>query len=156
MTPALITSCGQSPDAFTVSAAARRIGVEHLYDDLIDVPELNGFKTVIVVTGASLKGLGEAGFSVSMELSRVSALLAKAKTAGVKVIAVHIGGEARRGANSEKFIDLVIARADCIIATLEGNKDGKFSKEAQRLGIPLFLLKAPKDIGDLLQRIFRI
>ncbi len=154
--PVLITSCGQSPDAFSISAIARRIGFEYFYDDLFTSSKFDAFRTVIIVMGASQKGLGEAGLSVSMELSRVSALLKKAKTVGAKVIAVHIGGEARRGADSEKFIDLVIALADCIIVTNRGNEDGKFSKESERLGIPLFLIKAPKDIEELLLRLLKI
>jgi len=155
-TPLLITSCGQTPDAFTVSAAAKRIGLAHRYDDLIVARDLIGFKTMIIAMGASQKGLGEAGLTVSTELSRVSALLAKAEREGIKVIAIHIGGEARRGGSSESFIDLFVQYAGCIIATSEGNKDGRFSVDAQKKGIPLYIMSQTKEIGALLGQIFRI
>ena len=41
------------------------------------------YKTVIVVTGASLKGMGAAGVSMKDELTRTAALIAEAKKAGV-------------------------------------------------------------------------
>jgi hypothetical protein len=33
--PVAITSGGQSPDSFVVSASARQVGIAHRYDDLI-------------------------------------------------------------------------------------------------------------------------
>ncbi len=152
--PVAITSCGQSPDTFVVSAAAKQVGLPHLYDELVTTQRISGFKTLIIVMGGSSKGLGEAGLTVSKELARVSAILDRAKTEGITIIAVHIGGKARRGTLSEEFIDLVVAYADCIIATNEGNKDGKFTKEAQKRGIPLFLLKSSREINALLKEIF--
>ncbi len=152
--PVAITSCGQSPDTFVVSAAAKQAGLAHLYDELVTAQGLSGFKTLIIVMGGSAKGLGEAGLTVSKELARVSAILERADADGTKIIAVHIGGKARRGALSEEFIALVVPYADCIVATNEGNKDGMFTKEAQKRGIPLFLLKSSREINALLKEIF--
>ncbi|HOI23883.1 MAG: DUF6305 family protein [Spirochaetia bacterium] len=152
--PVAITSGGQSPDSFVVSASARQVGIAHRYDDLITAQGLAGFRSLIIVMGASSKGLGEAGLSVSKEIARVSALVERAKSGGMKIIAVHIGGNARRGALSDDFITLVVPHADCIVATNEGNGDGLFTKEARKSGIPLFLLKSSREINALLREIF--
>lgn len=153
--PVLITSCGQTPDAFAISAIAKHVGLTYRYDDLMVASYLEGYRTMIVAMGASLKGLGEAGLSVSDELSRVSALLNKAGQENIKVIAVHIGGKARRGGVSESFIDLVVQHADCIITTFEGNNDDRFLVDAKKEGIPLYIIRYQKEIESLLEQIFK-
>ena len=49
----------------------------------------------------------------------------------MKVVAVHVGGESRRGPLSDKFIDPVMAKADFVLVTEDGNKDGYFTKAAK-------------------------
>jgi len=154
--PAAVTCCGQCPDSFTVSAEARKAGIIHTYDDMMGADKLDGFKTLIVVMGGSTKGLGEAGLTAPMELSRVSGILARAKRLGIKIIGVHIGGSARRGKLSEDFIRLVSTKADCMIVTVEGNTDNYFTKEAKRRTVPLYLLKSPRELGAALKTIFHI
>jgi len=80
------------------------------------------------VIGGSSKGLGAAGISADAELERAKALLAEAKKRGMKIIALHIGGEARRGELSDRFIEAAVPLCDYCIIVEEGNKDGLFTK----------------------------
>ncbi len=48
------------------------------------------YKSVIIVTGASLKGMGAAGVSVDDELARTKALIEEARKQGITVIGSHI------------------------------------------------------------------
>jgi hypothetical protein len=152
--PLVVTSCGQSPDAYTVSLLCKRVKLEHTYDNVLKPEQLAGVRTLVVVVGGSAKGLGEAGIDEKAELARVAALVAKAKELKVKVIAVHVGGESRRGQLSDKFIDPVVAKADSILVTEDGNKDGMFTKVAKSRNVPLVVAKQAPDVGRELKAMF--
>jgi hypothetical protein len=69
--PVLITSCGQSPGPDQFKIFLGRLKLDFLYKENATPADLNAkspagapIKTVIIVTGASLKGMGAAGVSV--------------------------------------------------------------------------------------------
>jgi len=153
--PVAITSCGQSPDAYTVSLLSKRVKLEHTFDNMLKPDALKAIKTLVIVTGGSAKGLGEAGIDEKSELARVAQLLAKAKELGVKVLAVHVGGESRRGPLSDKFIDPVTAKADFVLVTEDGNKDGAFTKAAKARNIPIVMVKQVAEVGPALKAVIK-
>jgi hypothetical protein len=153
--PIAVTSCGQSPDAYTVSLLGKRMKIEHTFDNVLKADALKGYKTLVVVMGGSAKGLGEAGIDEKGDLARVGQLLAKAKELGVKVVAVHVGGESRRGPLSDKFIDPVVAKADYVLVTEDGNKDGAFTKAAKSRNIPLQVVKQVAEVGPALKALVK-
>jgi hypothetical protein len=153
--PVAITSCGQSPDAYTVSLLSKRAKIEHTFDNVLKPAALASVKTLVIVMGGSAKGLGEAGIDDKGELARVAQLLTKAKELGVKVLAVHVGGESRRGPLSDKFIDPVVAKAEFVLATEDGNKDGAFTKAAKARNIPLVIVKQVAEVGPALKAVIK-
>jgi hypothetical protein len=153
--PMAITSCGQSPDAYTVSLLSKRAKIEHTFDNMLKPEALKTVKTLVVVTGGSAKGLGEAGIDEKDELARVAQLVAKAKELGVKVLAVHVGGESRRGPLSDKFIDPVVAKADFVLVTEDGNKDGAFTKAAKTRNVPIVIVKQVAEVGPALKAVIK-
>ena len=152
--PFAISSCGQSLDAETVSLLAKRNKLEHTFNNVLKASELKGIKTLIIAMGGSAKGLGEAGIDEKGELGRVSALLDAAKKNKVKVIAVHVGGDSRKGALSDKFIDPVVAKADYLIVTEDSDKSGSFTKSAKSRNIQIAVVKKATDVGKALKDIF--
>ena len=153
--PMAITSCGQSPDAYTVSLLSKRAKIEHTFDNMLKPEALKTVKTLVIVTGGSAKGLGEAGIDEKDELARVAQLVTKAKELGVKVLAVHVGGESRRGPLSDKFIDPVVAKADFVLVTEDGNKDGAFTKAAKARNIPVVIVKQVAEVGPALKAVIK-
>jgi hypothetical protein len=152
--PMVITSSGQSLDAYTLSLVCKRVKLDHAFNNTLKSDELTGIKTLIIVMGGSAKGLGEAGIDEKGELARVNGLMTKAKELKIKVIAVHLGGESRQGALSDKFIDPVVAKADCLIVTEDGNKGGVFTNMAKTKKIPLLMVKKSVDVGGVLKGVF--
>jgi len=152
--PLVITSCGQSPDAYTVSLLSKRIKLEHTFDNVIKPEALKAGSTLVVVMGGSAKGLGEAGIDEKGEISRVVTLLAKARGLMVTIVAAHVGGESRRGPLSDKFIDPVASQADYFIVTQDGNKDGLFTRLSKSRGVPLVVVKQLVDVGKELKALF--
>jgi len=152
--PFAISSCGQSLDAETVSLLAKRNKLEHTFNNVLKASELKGIKTLIIAMGGSAKGLGEAGIDEKGELARTNALLDAAKKNKIKVIAVHVGGDSRKGALSDKFIDPVVAKADFLIVTEDSDKSGSFTSSAKSRKIPIAVVKKSADVGKALKDIF--
>jgi len=152
--PLVITSCGQSPDGYTVSLLSKRIKLEHTFDNMIKPEALKPGSTLVVVMGGSAKGLGEAGIDEKGEVARVTALLAKAKDLKITIVAAHVGGQSRRGPLSDKFIDPVAGRADYFIVTQDGNKDGAFTRLSKSRGVPLVVVRQLVDVGKELKALF--
>jgi hypothetical protein len=128
--PALLTSVGQSADVEMVKVLLERAGVPHKMNAQAKAADLaaSGAKTLIVVVGGSTKGLGAAGISAEAELDRSKALIAEAKKLRMTIIGLHVGGEARRGELSDKFIKAAVPDCDYVIVVESGDKDGFFGK----------------------------
>ncbi|RPJ83266.1 MAG: hypothetical protein EHM13_07885 [Acidobacteria bacterium] len=128
--PALLTSVGQSADIEMTKVLLERAGVPHKADPQIKAGALaaSGAKTLVVVLGGSTKGLGAAGISTDAEIDRAKALLAEAKKSGMTIIGVHIGGEARRGQLSDRFIEVAVPFCQYVVVVAEGDKDGFITK----------------------------
>lgn len=166
--PALLTSCGQSPGPVRLKIFMTRLNIDYDYslmataEDLIAKKEAGTpYKTVIIVTGASLKGMGAAGVSVDDELKRTAELIAEAKKQGIKVIGSHIEGMARRSAgasagdNSDELsIDAVCPNSDFMLIKAEGNSDGRFTNISNGKNIPLVSFELNNDIMPVLKKIF--
>jgi hypothetical protein len=155
--PAFLTSAGQSADIEMVKVLLDRAKIEYKADALAKSGALKaaGAKTLLVAIGGSSKGLGAAGVSQDVELARVKDLVAEAKKLGLKVIGVHVGGEARRGELSDGFIEAIVPLCDYVIVVAEGNKDGLFTKLCGQAKITLDSVDKISKVGDPLLKAFR-
>lgn len=153
-TPVLITSIGQSADVSMLDALMKKIGADYSFNATASAEEVAGYKTVILVSGASSKGLGAAGISQEDEIARAEAIVQTAKDNGITVIVAHLGGSARRGTLSDQFNDLALSCASYVMVVEEGNDDGKFTDAATDAGVPITLLYSIADALTPLQEIF--
>src|SRR4030042_2091354 len=74
--PLLITSAGQNAEVQIAAVLAKRAGLNYTLSKQATAADLESMKTLVLVLGTSLKGLGAAGLDVDTERERVSALLA--------------------------------------------------------------------------------
>ena len=136
--PAVLTSVGQSADMEMVRVLLTRAQVQFRADALVQGSGLTAAdKTLVLVVGGSSKGLGAAGISADDELRRSQALVRQARDMGMKIIALHVGGESRRGSLSDEFIRFVVPVSDYVIVVSEGDKDNLFTNLANQAGISL-------------------
>ena len=128
--PVFLTTVGQSADFEMVKVLLERIAVPYKADAQAKKGALaaSGAKTLVLVLGGSTKGLGAAGISPEAEIDRASALIAEAKTLGLTIVGLHVGGEARRGQLSDKFIQAAVPACHYVVAVADGDKDGFISK----------------------------
>ncbi len=153
--PALVTSGGQSADYQMIATVMEKQGMEFTTNNLATSADLGDAKTLIVVVGGSSKGLGAAGIDADGELERLDELMTAAKDAGLSIIAMHTGGEARRGDLSDKFITPVFNMADYAIVVSSGDSDGMMNDLCAGNGIPMDKIDSISDVVTVLPAAFK-
>ena len=183
----LTTSAGQSNDVVTMNIILEEAGIKYdycdvptvemveagvgladkesgpgfhaeVYTDLDKFPKGTPYKTIIVAIGASLKGMGASGLTVSAEESRLKKIIDHCKKEGIFIIATHVGGASTRGApgsDNEKMIDAVAPFADFLVVIADSNKDGRFTNIAKEKGIPLTQKEYALDLVDIFKQVFK-
>lgn len=154
--PVAVTAPGQSPEIAIVNLLAKRINLEIKSDPFLKPEALNGFKTLIIIIGGSGKGLGAAGVDLQEEVKRANELIAVCKEKGIKIIGMHLGGEERRGSNSEVMIELVTPICDYVVVRSDGNKDGVFTKICTEKKIPLVEIEKTLEVTNILKTVFKL
>lgn len=154
--PALLTSIGQSADLEMVKVLLTRARVPFATDPLVLAAALPGnARTLVLVVGGSSKGLGAAGISADVEMERARALIKRARELDMKIITVHVGGEARRGTLSDVFIELSVPAADYALVVSDADKDGLFTRLAAGAKIALTKVDKITAVGAPLAAAFK-
>lgn len=149
--PVLYTALGQSPDAKTVSVLGTRAKLVGEFKPLATPDDVAAVKTVFVTVGTSLKGFGAAGVNLQTEIARSEAIVKTAKAKGTYLILMHIGGEGRRDAMTNKLLDELAPHANAFIVYEKGNGDGYFNKAAGSR--PLVLTAKTVDVAKVLESL---
>jgi len=183
--PVLTTSAGQSTDVETLNIVLEEAGIKYDYcdvptvdmlaagvglggrtsgpgfhieinTDLAAFPAGTPYKAVVFAIGASLKGMGASGLTLESEEARLKKLIEACRQKKIFVMAVHIGGESKRGAagsDNERMIDAVAPFADYLVVTKDSNKDGRFTKLAKAGNIPLAEIDYALGLVDIVKRV---
>ena len=119
------------------------------------------YKSLIVVVGASLKGMGAAKVSIEDELDRTKKLIAEARKQGMKVVGAHVEGMERRaqgaapGDNSdEQSIDAVCPQSDVMVVRKDGDEDKRFTTISTSKKVPLVLFEKNMELSEVLKNLY--
>lgn len=172
--PILITSCGQSPGATMLKVIFMKLKLEfepkaYEVNELATAEDLKAkkeagtpYKSMIIVMGASLKGMGAAGISIDDELDRTAKLIEEAHNQGISIIGAHIEGMKRRaqgasvGDNTDELsIDAVAPNSDLLIINKEGNTDNRFTVIANEKNIPMIEVEKTIELIEEFKKIFK-
>ena len=185
--PVLTTSAGQSTDVTTLNIVLDEAGVAYDYCDVptaemaaggvglggresgpgfhvesttdkAKYPNGTPYKAVVFAIGASLKGMGASGLTLDSEEARLKKVIDYCKSKKIFVMAVHIGGESKRGpagSDNERMIDAVAPYADYLVVTKDSNKDGRFTKIAQAKKIPISEIDYALGLVDIVKQVFQ-
>ena len=167
-TPALITSCGQSPGPTTIKVVMQKLKLAYDIDPLATPATLQAkaktgapYKSLIIVMGASLKGMGAAGIAIEDELKRAADLVAEARKEGIAIIGAHVEGTKMRAQGAaagdttdEQSIDAVAPNANILLVYKEGNADGRFTAIASGRKIPLIEFEKMMDLVPALEKLY--
>jgi hypothetical protein len=152
--PILLTSCGQCADALMMKTLLSRDSLAFSYLPTATAADLDGKGSLMLVVGGSSKGLGAAKISADDETARVTALLDAAEKAEIPIIAVHMGGLARRGALSDPFNRLGAEHAHRLIVVKGGDNDSLFTKIAEDNSILLETADTALGVSPLVKKIY--
>jgi len=167
--PILITSCGQSPGPVMVKVFLKKLDLEYDLNPLATAEDLIAKKeagtpygSVIIVMGASLKGMGAAGISIDDEIDRIKNLIQEAKSHGITVIGAHIEGMKRRaqgaavGDNTDELsIDAVAPNSDFMIINKDGNTDNRFTIIATEKNISMIEIEKNMELLQTFEKIYQ-
>ena len=162
--PLVVTTCGQSPGALMVWVLSKQIKLPCDRNDLLTAEDLkakaeegNPYKTLIITTGTSMKGMGAAGVDIDFEVARIEAIIEEAKKEGILIIGAHIEGMARRvDATDAASIATVIPESKLLLIREDSNEDGYFTKAAEEQGIPIITFKETLDLIDIFKQLFNL
>ncbi|MCD6396129.1 MAG: hypothetical protein J7L71_01195 [Spirochaetaceae bacterium] len=162
--PLAVTTCGQSPGALMVWVLCKQIKLPCDRADLLKADDLkskaesgNPYKTLIITTGTSMKGMGAAGVDIDYEVARIKAVIEEAKKEGILIIGAHIEGMARRVDETDAAsIATVIPESKLLLVREDSNEDGYFTKAAEELNIPIITFKETLDLGEVFKKLFNI
>jgi hypothetical protein len=167
--PVLLTSCGQSPGPLKIKVFLAKLNIDHVYNLQASVNDLAAkkkegkpFKALIIVTGASLKGMGAAKVSIDDEVDRIKKLMAEAKKQGIKIVGAHVEGMERRsqgaaaGDNSDEIsIDTVCPVSDLLLVRKDGDEDKRFTAISTGKKIPMASFEKNMELSDVLKNLFQ-
>ena len=152
--PIILTSVGQSADVNVVQTLLKKCEIECDLNATVTENDLADYKTLVLAIGGSSKGLGAAGIDENQEVDRVKKVIAKAKEQGMTIVALHIGGSARRGTLSDKFIPDALQAADAAIIVSEGDADGMMKGIVTENSVPTAFIDNQVGAVDPLKTIF--
>ncbi|WP_350449681.1 DUF6305 family protein [Aminobacterium mobile] len=156
-TPVIVTTCGQSPGAVMVKMSLMQSQITPVENNnTIIASDLKGkgYKTLIVTTGTSGKGMGAAGTDVNKEIARCKEVIEAAKAEGMTVITAHVEGMARRTDSADQAsIDSIMPLGDAMLVVVGSNEDGYFTKLAEENKKPLIEAKDALAIGVSLKEL---
>jgi hypothetical protein len=173
--PVLITSCGQSPGATMLKVIFSRLGLGTdpapyavnilATADVLQEAEDAGrpYQSLIIVMGASLKGMGAAGISMGGELERIDALIQAAQDKNIKIIGAHIEGMKRRaqgaspGDNTDEIsIDAVAPKSDILVVNESGDQDQRFTNISNNHNIPMVTVEKNLELIPAMKQLFNL
>ena len=152
--PVLLTSAGQSADVQILKTLFERSKVAAKTLPLAKPDDLTGARTLVVAVGGSAKGLGAAGIDAEKETARLKAVLARAREMKLAVVAMHIGGEGKRGDLSDGLYRIVTAAASQVVLVKDGDKDGFLTKTAAAAGVPVETVEKLVGVVGPIRQIF--
>lgn len=144
--PILITSIGQSIDFMMLEKIFDEHDIE--YDGLTKASsdDLVQYQTLIIVVGASEKGMNYSDMTLKQEFKRIEDITHYHDSSDLEIVLVHMGGKNRRGEFSDKMIKQLFPISDMILVVEHGDYDGIFSDYAHENNI---WYANPKNINAL-------
>ena len=153
-TPFLLTPAGQTPDTLMAKIIAQRAKLDMKFVRLATVSDMEGVRTLLLVMGTSMKGLGTAGVKLEDEMGRVNKLIAEAEKNNMKVVGMHLGGAEGRDKLCDSLLSKLAPKVDYLVVVKSGDRDGLFTNIASENKIPLIYMKTVLNLKTLLPEMF--
>lgn len=118
--PLLISSCGQSTDAYLMQDLLTDLRMNHQFIPQATSEDLTEMATLILTVGYSPTGLKMLDQSFDDELARVKTLVAAAEKSNIPIIAVYLGGGSAHHAENQRLFEALSPYVDRFITLNKG------------------------------------
>jgi len=152
---ALITSAGQSTDAYIINDIANKLMIHNFFMPQAKDSDLEGVNTLVFVVGYSNLGEKLHGINYEDEKKRIKALIDKAKDDKLIVMTVYIGGKQQRNNKTDELLSIIAPETDYLIGAKAANHDGFLTDLAKNHRIPLTLVNGVNDLSEPFASAFR-
>jgi nicotinamidase-related amidase len=88
-------------------------------------------------------------------VERINRVIEEARRQKMLIVAMHTGGQPRRGDLADPFIHAAAPNADFLVVRNDGNKDGVFMKIAAKGNIPIVYIEQTMEVKNLLSEMFQ-
>lgn len=152
---ALITSAGQSTDAYIVKDIANTLLIHNYFMPQASSDDLKGINTVIFVVGHSPFGKKLHGLDNEGEKKRITQILEASKKDNITVLTIYIGVKKHREKEVDEMLSLICPYTDYLISTKEADYDNFLSEIASKNKIPISLVSKVNNISEPFASAFR-
>lgn len=143
--PVFVTSLGQSADLLMLTAILGRLDITCTSNAMAVPDDLGEARTVILVVGASSKGLAASEMALEDEQARAEKWATALEMGDRQVVVAYLGGSARRDDPTMSLVQLILPSADALLVVSEGDTDHYFKDFAADIGIPYL---APPSVAE--------
>lgn len=151
----LITSAGQSTDAYIFHDMANDLHLNNHFMPEADTYDLSEYSALVIVVGYSGVGMMLNDVTYEEEVKRLQKLIHHGKAELMPVIITYLGGDERRNEWTDKLLMSVTKRADYIIMTTQEGDSTFVRGLTQGKDIPITTVSSVKDLSMPLVSIFK-
>lgn len=151
----VLSSAGQGNEAYVVQDVLSGLRLRSLFIPRAEPDDLEGAGSLILTLGYSPVSLHMQGSGYDEERARVEALLDAAASRSLPVLALYLGGRRGGGERYERLVDLVLRRADYVVAVASGGERERIDGMAGARGVPISTVPRLEDLSLPLSAAFR-
>jgi len=151
----LITSAGQSTDAYIFHDIANDYHLNNHFMPEVDTYDLRAYSSIVFVVGYSDVGMMLNDVTYASEVKRIRKILQTAEAEQLPVVVTYLGGDARRSPKTDALLELVCNAADFIILTTD-QEQSEFTNALTNNGsIPMTAIQNVDQLSIPLASIFK-
>lgn len=153
--PVIITSAGQSIDAFIVRDICNQLMIQNFFMPQAKEEDLRDINTIVFAVGYGSFGMKLQGISYEEEKDRITKLLDKAEEKKLTILTVSLDGSQTGDDKTEELLKLIGIRSDYLIGIRNSGSEGVLAEAANEGDIPLTLVIGVNDISGPFASAFR-
>lgn len=151
----LITSVGQSTDAYIVKDIANKYQIDNYFRPQASSVELDDIKAVAVVIGFSKVGIRLNELKWEDELERTKQLMDQVRDKELVLIVIYLRGSQSLNQDIKEVFSVVAPETDYFIVVGEGSHNRYYDDLADGNGIPITFLDDVTEVSEPFVSVFR-
>jgi len=151
----LITSAGQSTDAYIFHDMANDLHLNNRFMPEINTYDLREYSSVVFVVGYSEVGMMLNEVSYEEELKRIKKIIQTAEAELLPVVTAYVGSDERRSEKTDALLEYICSESDYILMTIDDANDPFIDRITKSRTIPITCVNNVDQLSMPLASIFK-